>query len=91
MEQQTGSKLGKEYDKAVYCHSKEPLDECERGAKGDLKLNVIKQNKIKQNGDHGICSHNFMANKRWKKVETVADFLFWGSKITVDGDGSHKI
>ena len=24
-------------------------------------------------------------------VETVADFIFWGSKITADGDYSHKI
>ena len=24
-------------------------------------------------------------------VETVADFIFWGSKITADGDCSHKI
>ena len=24
-------------------------------------------------------------------VETVSDFLFWGSKITGDGDGSHEI
>ena len=24
-------------------------------------------------------------------VETVADFLFWGSKITADGDFSHEI
>ena len=24
-------------------------------------------------------------------VETVADFMFWGSKITVDGDCSHEI
>ena len=23
--------------------------------------------------------------------ETVADFIFWGSKITADGDGSHEI
>ena len=23
-------------------------------------------------------------------VETVADFIFWGSKITVDGDCSHE-
>ena len=31
----------------------------------------------------------------WKiggeKVEVVTDFLFLGSKITVDGDGSHEI
>ena len=26
-----------------------------------------------------------------KTVETVADFIFWGSKITADGDCSHKI
>ena len=24
-------------------------------------------------------------------VETVADFIFWGSRITVDGDCSHEI
>ena len=24
-------------------------------------------------------------------VETVRDFIFWGSKITVDGDYSHEI
>ena len=26
-----------------------------------------------------------------KIVETVADFTFWGSKITADGDCSHEI
>ena len=26
-----------------------------------------------------------------KTVETVAEFIFGGSKITADGDGSHKI
>ena len=31
-----------------------------------------------------------MAN-RWKTVETVTDFIFLGSKITADGDCSHKI
>ena len=31
-----------------------------------------------------------MANKR-EKVETVADFIFLGSKITAEGDYSHKI
>ena len=24
-------------------------------------------------------------------METVSDFIFWGSKITADGDHSHKI
>ena len=31
-----------------------------------------------------------MAN-RWGIVETVSDFIFLGSKITVDGDCSHEI
>ena len=31
-----------------------------------------------------------MANRRGK-VETVADFIFLGSKITVDNDYSHEI
>ena len=31
-----------------------------------------------------------MANRRGK-VEVVTDFLFLGSKITVDGDCSHEI
>ena len=31
-----------------------------------------------------------MAN-RWRKMETVTDFIFLGSKITVDGDCSHEI
>ena len=26
-----------------------------------------------------------------KTVETVRDFIFWGSKITADGDCSHEI
>ena len=28
---------------------------------------------------------------RWGEIETVADFIFLGSKITVDGDCSHEI
>ena len=31
-----------------------------------------------------------MANRR-EKVEVVTDFLFWGSKITVDGDCNPEI
>ena len=31
-----------------------------------------------------------MAN-RWEKIETVTDFIFLGSTITVDGDCSHEI
>ena len=35
----------------------------------------------------GIQSHHFMANG--ETMETVADFIFLGSKITADGDYSH--
>ena len=28
---------------------------------------------------------------RWETMETVADFIFGGSKITIDGDCSHEI
>ena len=28
---------------------------------------------------------------RWGNMETAADFIFWGSKITVDGDCSREI
>ena len=31
-----------------------------------------------------------MAN-RWETMQTVTDFIFLGSKITVDGDCSHEI
>ena len=28
---------------------------------------------------------------RWETMETVSDFIFWGSKITADVDWSHEI
>ena len=27
----------------------------------------------------------------WETVETMSDFIFWGSKITGDGDCNHEI
>ena len=62
--------------------TKEPLDEVkEDSEKVGLKLNNQKTKIMASQ------SHHFMAN-RW---ETVADFIFWGSKITADGDCSHEI
>ena len=129
MEQWNGSKLGKEYDKAVYCHpayltsvqsisckiwagwvtswnqdcqekyqqpqihrwyhsngrkwrgTKEPLDE---GEKAGLKLNIQKT-KIMASGP--ITAWQIEG----EKVETVTDFIFLGSKITVNGDCSREI
>ena len=31
-----------------------------------------------------------MAN-RWETMETVKDFIFWGSKITADSECNHEI
>ena len=53
----------------------------EESEKIDLKLNIQKTN-IMASG-HIIS---------WQvDGETVADFIFWGSKMTADGDCSHKI
>ena len=56
----------------------------EESEKAGLKLN------IKKNQDHGIQCHHFMEIERGK-VEAVADFIFLDSKITENGDCSHKI
>ena len=37
-----------------------------------------------------MWSHYFMASDG-ETVETVTDYIFWGSKITADGDCSHEI
>ena len=61
--------------------TKEPLNEDERGEwKSWLKTQHSK------NEDHGIWSHHFTANGWEKKVEAVTDFIFLGSKITLDGE-----
>ena len=132
-EQWTGSKLGKEYIKALYCHpvyltymqstsckmpgwikhklesrlqgeisitsdmqmtpplgrkqrgTKQPLDESERGEwKGWLK---IQHSKTKIMASGPITSWQIDR----EKVETMTDFIFLGSKITVDSDYSHEI
>ena len=56
----------------------------EESEKVVLKLNIQKM-KIMASGP--ITSWQ----KDGETVETVADFVFWGSKITTDGDCSHEI
>ena len=56
----------------------------EESEKVGLKLNIQKT-KIMESGP--ITSWKIDG----KTVETVADFIFLGSKITADGDCSHKI
>ena len=56
----------------------------EESEKVGLKLNIQKT-KIMASGP--ITSWEVDA----ERVETVSDFIFWGSKITADGDCSHEI
>ena len=56
----------------------------EESEKAGLKLNIQKS-KIMASGP--ITSWQIDG----ATVETVSDFIFWGSKITADGDCSHEI
>ena len=56
----------------------------EESEKVGLKLNIQKT-KIMASGP--ITSWEIDA----ETVETVSDFIFWGSKISADGDCSHEI
>ena len=67
----------KEELKSLFMRVKEESD------RAGLKLN------IKKKYDHGIWPHYFMANRNEKGGHIMTDFLFLGSKITVDGDCSH--
>ena len=61
--------------------TKEPLDESENVG---LKLNI---QKTKIMASDPITSWEIDG----QTMETVTDFIFWGSKITADGDCSHEI
>ena len=56
----------------------------EESEKVGLKLNIQKM-KIMASGP--VTSWEIDG----ETVETVSDFMFWGSKITADGDCSHEI
>ena len=56
----------------------------EESEKVGLKLNI---QKTKIMASSPITSWQI----NWETMETVTDFIFWGSKITVDGDCSHEI
>ena len=56
----------------------------EESGKVGLKLNI---QKIKVMASGPITSWEIDG----ETVERVADFIFWGSKITADGDCSHEI
>ena len=61
------------------------MAEVEKELKSLLSEGESEKAVLTLNIHHGIQSQHFMANS-WEKVETVSDFIFLGSKITVDGD-----
>ena len=63
---------------------KSPLMKVKESEKFGLKLNTQKT-KIMASGSITSCEID------GETVETVSDFIFWGSKITADGDCSHEI
>ena len=75
-------------DTTLMAESKEELKSLlmvkEESEKADLKLNI---QKTKIMASSPITSWQIDG----EKVETVADFIFLGSKITADGDCSHEI
>ena len=76
-------------DTTLMAESKEELKSLlmkvkEKSEKVGLKLNIHKT-KIMASGP--ITSWEIDG----ETVETVSDFIFWGSKITADGDCSHEI
>ena len=134
MEQQTGSKLGKESIKTVYCHPvyltymhsisckmlgwmKHQLESRllgEISVTSDLQMTpplmaeikeILKNllMKVKEESEKAGLKLNIQKTKimasgsitLWQvdgeTIETVTDFLFLGSKITVHGDSSHEI
>ena len=76
------------YDTTLMAESEEELKSLlrvkEESEKVGLKLN-IQEMKIMASGP--ITSWQIVG----ETVETVTDFIFWGSKIAVDGDCSHEI
>ena len=59
----------------------------EESEKVGLKLNIQKT-KIIASGPITLWE---IDGESVETVETVSDFIFWGSKITADGDCSHEI
>ena len=78
------------YDTTLMAESEEELKSLlmkvnEESENVALKLNIQKT-KIRATGP--ITSWQIVDGET---VETMADFIFWGSKITADGDCSHEI
>ena len=96
-EAQTGIKIaGKNINNLRYADDTTLMAESEEELKGLLM-------KVKEESEKVALKLNIQKTKimasgpitSWQidgeTMETMADFIFWGSKITVDGDCSHEI
>ena len=76
-------------DTTLMAESEEELKSILMKVRGEWKSWLKTQHS--ENSDHGIWSHHFMETIWGEKMKTVADYIFLGSKITVDSDCSHEI
>ena len=75
-------------DTTLMAESEEELNPIDESESGEWKSGLKAQHS--ENEDHGICPITSWEIDE-ETVETVSDFIFWGSKITVHGDYSHEI
>ena len=88
-ESQAGIKTpGRNINNLRYADDTTPMVESEEELK---RLSMMVKEESERAGlKFNIQKTKIMAN-RWEKVEAVTDFIFLGSKITVDRDCSHEI
>ena len=94
-EAQAGIKIaGRNINNLRYADDTTLMAESEEELKSLLK-------KVKEESEEVGLNSTFRKRRSWhlvpsweiegETVETVSDFIFWGSKITADGDCSHEI
>ena len=75
-------------DTTLMAESEEELESVDESERGEWKSWLKTQHS--KNEDHCIQSHHFVAN-RWENHANSENFIFLGSKISVDGDCSVKL
>ena len=93
-EAQTGIKIaGRNINYLRYADDTTIMAECGKELK--TLLMKVKEESVKVGLKHNIQKTKIMASgpiTSWEiDGETVSDFIFWGSKISADGDCSHEI
>ena len=95
-ETQAGIKIaGRNFNSLRYAYDTTLMAESEEKLKSLLMK--VKEESEKAGLKFNIQKTKIMASKPitswqidWKTMETVADFIFFSSKITADGDQTHK-